>query len=141
MMRSLLAAVVALGLAACADGGTTSIESTPSAEPVATEGPSGLAASSESPGLIGGATITGVLSADSIEGGCVVLEADDSTRYEVIWPDGWSVSPELDLMDEHGEVVAEGGDLITVRGRIADDMASICQIGQIFEATEVTVSE
>ena len=87
------------------------------------------------------ATITGTLSADDVEGGCLVLAADDGERYEVIWPDGWQVSPQLDVVNADGEVVAEGGDRIIVRGEIADDMASICQVGQIFEATEVTLAE
>ena len=82
--------------------------------------------------------MTGVLGADSVEGGCTYLEAPDGVRYQVIYPDGWQVqaSP-LQLENPAGEVVATGGETITVRGRVADDMASICQIGQIFLATEV----
>jgi hypothetical protein len=34
---------------------------------------------------------------------------------------------------------ASAGDIVTVRGREATDMVSICQIGPIFEATEVFV--
>lgn len=86
----------------------------------------------------GGETITGEFGADSIEGGCAYLEADDGTRYEVLYPDGWEVqaSP-LQLTDPSGAVVASGGETITVRGTVADDMASICQIGPIFQADEV----
>ena len=127
--------VLALCLAGCAGQGDVSIESTPSAAP------SGPALSTGSPGLIAGETITGVLSADSVEGGCVFLAADDGTRYEVVWPDDWHITPQLDVMNPDGETVAESGDRITVRGQIADDMGSICQIGQIFEATEITLAE
>lgn len=134
-MRWLLTLVLVLGLAGCAGQGDASIESTPSAEP------SGPDLASGSPGLIAGATITGVLSADSVEGGCLFLSADDGERYEVVWPDDWHITPQLDVTNPDGELVAEGGDRITVRGRIAEDMASICQIGQIFEATEITLAE
>ena len=82
--------------------------------------------------------LTGVLGADSIEGGCGYLQASDGTRYEVIYPDGWrlQLSP-LQLTSPEGEVVARGGDEVTVRGAEANDMASICQIGPIFRATAV----
>ena len=82
--------------------------------------------------------LTGVLGADSIEGGCGYLQASDGTRYEVIYPDGWrlQLSP-LQLTSPDGEIVARGGDEVTVRGSEATDMASICQIGPIFRATDV----
>jgi hypothetical protein len=85
-----------------------------------------------------GESLVGVLGADSVEGGCSYLQADDGTRYEVIYPDGWRVqmSP-LQLLDPDGAVVAEGGDEVMVRGSVADDMASICQIGPIFQASQV----
>ena len=84
------------------------------------------------------AEVTGTLGADSIEGGCTYLEADDGTRFQVIYPDGWQimVSP-LQLTNPGGEMVATGGETITVRGQRADDMFSICQIGPMFVATEV----
>lgn len=85
--------------------------------------------------------ITGTLSADSVEGGCVFLETEDGTRYEVLWPDGWQAqaSP-LQLTDPDGETVAIGGETITVRGSEAD-MASICQVGPIFQASDVVAIE
>jgi hypothetical protein len=88
--------------------------------------------------VTGAEIITGRFGADAVEGGCSHLEADDGTHYEVIYPDGWQVqaSP-LQLTDPHGEVVATGGEMITVRGAVAHEMASICQIGPIFRATEV----
>jgi hypothetical protein len=73
-----------------------------------------------------------------VEGGCAYLEAADGTRYEVLYPDGWTlqVSP-LELIGPDGAVHARAGDPVTLRGEIATDMASICQIGPIFRATEV----
>lgn len=86
----------------------------------------------------GGDELTGILGADSIEGGCGYLQTDDGTRYQVIYPTGWdlALSP-LQLTSPDGEVVARGGDEVSVRGSVSTDMASICQIGPIFEAREV----
>ena len=85
-----------------------------------------------------GDALTGILGADTVEGGCGYLRTDDGTRYEVIYPEGWrlSLNP-LQLTAPDGEVVARGGDEVTVRGREANDMGSICQIGPIFEASAV----
>ena len=110
--------------------------------PTATSSPT-LKLSSEQPSpdpADAGEELTGVLGADSIEGGCGYLRAPGGTRYEVIYPDGWDLQlspPQLTSPD--GEVIARGGDEVTVRGAEASDMASICQIGPIFRATEVVV--
>lgn len=89
--------------------------------------------------LPAGASISGVLGADSIEGGCPYLEADDGTRYEVLYPNGWRVDRGSGaLHDPSGRLVAGAGERITVRGTRANDVASTCQIGPIFRATEVT---
>ncbi|MGH2427787.1 MAG: hypothetical protein ACRDGV_02700 [Candidatus Limnocylindria bacterium] len=90
------------------------------------------------PELGGEGVLTGLLGADAIEGGCAYLQTPDRTRYEVIYPDGWELrmSP-LELISPQGEVVATGGDSVSVRGSEAGDMASICQIGPIFRAAEV----
>lgn len=81
--------------------------------------------------------LSGTLGADSIEGGCAYLEAD-STRFQVIYPPGWQITASpLQLTNPGGEVVATGGETITVRGHRADDMVSICQIGPMFAASEV----
>lgn len=135
-----LATLSLLLLAACASPGTA-----PSTEPAETERPTpepSLTLSSnqptqrQSPGP-GEMTITGQLGFDSIEGGCPYLETDDGTRYEVLWPDGWTLDGQGDLIDPSGDPAADVGDEVTVRGRVADDMASICQIGPIFRATDV----
>lgn len=86
------------------------------------------------------ATITGRLGFEEIEGGCAYLETDDGTRHQVIYPPGWEVmrSP-IRLVSAQGETVAALGDSVTVRGMPATDMASTCQIGPIFRATEVEI--
>ena len=83
-------------------------------------------------------TYTGVLSFDSIEGGCAYLQAAVGRKLEVIYPDGWTLqkSP-LELLAPDGSVHSRAGDTVTVKGSEATDMASICQIGAIIRATEV----
>jgi hypothetical protein len=95
-------------------------------------------APSPSPVERGSDTMVGRLGGEEIEGGCYFVETDDGTRYEVIWPDGWMVDARGNLLDPTDEVVARPGDELTVRGQIAGDMASICQIGPIFRASGVT---
>lgn len=82
--------------------------------------------------------LTGELGATEAEGGCAYLEVPGGTRYEVIYPRGWEVNATAaTLSDPTGRVVASAGDLITVSGRLAEEMVSICMIGPIFEASEV----
>ncbi len=83
-------------------------------------------------------TITGIFDSVAVEGGCPYLQTDDKTRYEVIYPGGWQLDRgATTLRNPDGKVVATGGETITVRGQLAIDVASICQIGPIFGATEV----
>jgi hypothetical protein len=84
------------------------------------------------------ATVTGTFGSDTIEGGCAYLKAADGTRYQVLYPDGWTLERNpFRLIGPDGKVAASGGETISVRGSIADDMASTCMIGPIFRATEV----
>ncbi|HET7665916.1 MAG TPA: hypothetical protein VFK56_07575 [Mycobacterium sp.] len=80
--------------------------------------------------------LTGTLGYDTIEGGCGYLRTDEQTRYEMIWPHGWSFDGTR-LRDMAGTVVAKAGDTLTVRGSVQGDMASTCQIGPIFRISEV----
>ena len=82
--------------------------------------------------------MAGILGADAVEGGCAYLQAADGTRFEVIYPEGWTLerSP-LQLRSPDGSVVARGGEEVSLRGAVTTEMASICQIGPIFIATEV----
>ena len=86
--------------------------------------------------------LTGILGLAEIETGCPYLEAADGTRYEVMYPDGWELqrSP-LQLVAPDGTTVARAGEEVTVRGSVAGDMASVCQIGPIFRATEVVAGD
>ena len=137
-MRRVAIALLIVLTTACA-GGESSESDGGEATPMTRTPPprESLTLSSQQP-VQAGDQLAGRLGADAVEGGCAYLEADDGTRYEVVYPMGWQVrlSP-LALIDPAGEVVAEAGDTITVRGGIADDMASVCQIGPIFRAAEV----
>ena len=87
----------------------------------------------------GEGTITGVLAFDDIEGGCAFVEAADGTRYEVVYPDGWILDRSSgELRAEDGRV-AGAGDALTIRGSVATDRSSICQVGPIFVASEVVL--
>jgi hypothetical protein len=84
-------------------------------------------------------TVTGRLGFDDIEGGCSFLETDEGTRYEVAYPDGWAIDRmRAELRGPDGQV-ANAGEPVTVRGAVAVDRSSICQIGPIFVATAVEV--
>lgn len=131
----LVAACASPGIDASADPSMTD-SPTPTPEPslsLASHQPTPR----ESPGA-GEMTITGRLGFEDIEGGCPYLETDDGTHYQVLWPDGWSLDGRGGLVNPAGDEVAGAGDDVTVRGRVADDMASICQIGPIFRASEVS---
>jgi hypothetical protein len=94
---------------------------------------------SPAPSLSGkGVTISGTFGSDAIEGGCAFLQAADGTRYQVLYPAGWTLEGgPFRLIGPDGKVAASGGETVTVRGSVANDMASTCQIGPIFRATEV----
>jgi hypothetical protein len=82
--------------------------------------------------------LTGRLGLAEVEGGCPYLEAADGTRYEVLYPPGWSVErTTATLRGPDGAVAATAGQTVTVRGAEAVGMFSTCQIGPIFQATEV----
>lgn len=89
-------------------------------------------------GQLGAQTLVGTLGGSAeLEGGCAWLEASEG-RFEVIYPEGYRVEFEpLRLIGPDGETVAEEGDELTVAGAPAGDVMSICQVGAIFEATEV----
>jgi hypothetical protein len=84
------------------------------------------------------ADYSGVLSMDAIEGGCAYLQGANGTKYQVIYPEGWQLkkSP-LELIAPDGSVHSKGGDRVSILGSESNEMASICQIGPIIQATEV----
>ena len=84
-------------------------------------------------------SVTGRLGFDDIEGGCSFLETVEGRRYEVAYPAGWTLDRQrADLRGPEG-LVAKAGDALTVRGMVATDRSSICQIGPIFVATTVEI--
>jgi hypothetical protein len=85
------------------------------------------------------ATVTGRLGFDDIEGGCSFLETDEGTRYEVAYPVGWTIDRMGAELRGPGGQVAHAGESVTVRGAVATDRSSICQIGPIFVATAVEI--
>jgi hypothetical protein len=141
-MLRLAIAVLAVGLVACSSGAGRSDEPSESSPelPRPTLGgpklPSPTIHIDRGPGK--SMTLTGTLGTDSIEGGCAYIQTDKSTRYEVIYPKGWNINRQTaELSNPQGEVVATAGDTITVRGEVAADVASICQIGRILRADQV----
>jgi len=84
-------------------------------------------------------TVTGRLGFDDIEGGCSFLETDEGTRYEVAYPDGWTLDRMRAELRGPGGQLARAGESVTVRGAIATDRSSICQIGPILVATDVEI--
>ena len=84
-------------------------------------------------------TVTGRLGFDDIEGGCSFLETDEGTRYEVTYPDGWTLDRTHAELRGPGGQLAGAGESVIVRGAVVTDRSSICQIGPIFEATEVQI--
>jgi hypothetical protein len=120
----------ALLLVACQQGTQMSSEGTESqVQPTAS-------ASQQASGK--GSVLSGRLGVAEVEGGCPYLEAADGTRYEVIYPNGWQLDrAAMQLRDPAGTLVAAAGDTVTIRGEVATDMVSTCQIGPIFQATEV----
>lgn len=87
----------------------------------------------------GATTVTGVLGFDDIEGGCSFLATDSGVRYEVLYPEGWTLDRRQAELRGPGACVARAGDAVTVRGTVATDRSSICQVGPIFVATEVEI--
>ncbi|MBW3665621.1 MAG: hypothetical protein KY469_21205 [Actinobacteria bacterium] len=126
MTRAVLIVAVAVLLAAC--GGTS--------EPTARDT---SPAQDGSPTSSSEAAFTGSLGGDAqLEGGCAWLETETEGRVEPRWPDGYRVAFEpVRLLGPDGEVVAEEGDTVTVRGAIAGDVMTICQVGPVLRVTQV----
>ncbi len=83
------------------------------------------------------AQLTGVLGFDTIEGGCGYVETADGTRYEVIYPNGWQIDTGTERLMGPGGISIRAGQKVILKGAVTDEVASICQIGPLFRATEV----
>jgi len=85
--------------------------------------------------------LVGILGGDpQLEGGCAWVTDDGAERWEVIWPEGYSVEfragPAV-LTEADGEVVAETDDRVGVNGSEPRDLGSFCMVGRIFQSTEI----
>lgn len=126
LMTALLLATAVLALTAC--GGTDAGDGDTQGATPAADGATG-----------GPTTITGTLAGDAqLEGGCVWVDTADG-RYEVRWPEGWhsGVDP-IQVRGPDGEVVAGEGDEIRVTGEVRRDVATVCQVGTVLDAADVT---
>lgn len=128
-MRRMLALAALVTLTACGPASTVTgdVGSPTPGDPTAT-------ASAAASGVV-----EGVLDGDPrLEGGCVWLETD-AGRVEVLWPDGYRATAEpVELRNPAGTVVASRGDRVRVPGTEATDRVTVCQVGRIWIATEVT---
>lgn len=97
----------------------------PSATPPSPSGRSGGPPAHPPAGTPGGVTgevlLTGVVEFLDIEGGCLVLRVGAQT-YQLTGVDRQSARP---------------GTTITARGRVLTDVATICQVGPVFQVTEI----
>jgi hypothetical protein len=143
MPRALpLVIAIALALAAC----TVSTDRGPgdASSPPPKAGEPSVRAGSPPPTIVvdnlpRGELLSGMLSADSVEGGaCPYLETSEGKRFQVVYPAGWRIqrSP-LQLVAPDGSVYRRAGDIVTVRGAVTNQIASTCQVGPVFQATEV----
>jgi hypothetical protein len=80
----------------------------------------------------------GLLGGDpELEGGCVWLDTGQE-RLEIIWPEGYRITADpIELRDPTGAVVATAGDRIRVRGDVAPDVMSVCQVGRTLNVEDV----
>jgi hypothetical protein len=68
--------------------------------------------------------LSGILRRLEIEGGAIVLDADDGTTYELAVPPGWSVEP-------------EPGARVRIRGRLATDVVTTTMVGPVIEVASI----
>jgi len=85
--------------------------------------------------------VVGVLTFDDIEGGCWYLQTADGTRFEIIYPAEWVLDRPAAVLRGPGGELARAGATIRVDGRIATGRSSICQVGPMYEAATVEVTE
>jgi hypothetical protein len=141
MTRILPAAFLCLLLAACTGAQSSPSDTLSPSAPTSvlpSPTPASQAPTPRASTPAGGEELVGTLGFDDIEGGCPFVEAGDGTRYQVKYPDGYSIDPSSgDLIGPDGSVMAPLGAELTLRGVVRGDLGSTCQIGPIFEAFEV----
>lgn len=127
--------VLTLGLLLVACGGA--------GEPTADgRSPVGTEPTAGSPADGAGAELTGTLGGDAqLEGGCAWLDTEAEGRVEPRWPEGYEIAfGPVRLVGPDGEVVAEESDTVAVRGEIAEDVMTICQVGPVLRIDEIVGS-
>lgn len=146
MPRTALWLTLVVALAGCAQGSGEAVAPSPQASP-SVGAPSGPATGATgptdpAPSASAVASVTGVLGGDEqLEGGCVWLDTDQG-RIEPLWPSGYTVTTEpVTVLDPQGETVAREGDTVTITGDPARDVATICQVGEVWNVTDVAVSD
>lgn len=79
-------------------------------------------------------TYRGTFGGSAIEGGCVWLDAEDGTRYQVVpTPDSGLVldTEAFSLLAADGTTIAGDGDPVVVEGAADPEAMSFCQVGPI----------
>ena len=123
----ILAALLAVGLAACGGGGGEPAPPPASDQPADSEGQPAE-----------GDAITGTFGGNAkLEGGCAWVD-DGTTRWNVQYPDGYSVSLDPPTLTGPEGLKVTAGDTITVTGSEQTDVMTTCQIGPVWQATAVT---
>ena len=134
MRRIVVLGFAIVWISACSSGGS----STPPADDEFTL-PSGSGGGNKvSPG-VGARSVTGLLSFDDIEGGCAFIQTPEGTKFEVLYPQGWQLDRAAAVLRGPSGEVVHAGDPLTVKGSVATDRSSICQVGPIFQATAVEI--
>ena len=86
-----------------------------------------------------GDTLTGTLGGDAqLEGGCAWID-DGETRWEVTYPQGYRVTFDPLTLEGPDGTVAEEGATLTLPGAPQNDVVTICQVGPVWQATDVRV--
>lgn len=117
-------------LTACAGGGEP-----PAAQPPSPTEPATPAATAQPPA---GDGLTGTLGGDpQLEGGCAWVD-DGAQRWEVQYPQGYTITFDPLVLTGPDGPVAEEGDTITLGGAEQGDAVTICQVGRVWAATSVT---
>ena len=109
-------------------------------EPAASE-----SAEASPPASDGGAneqTATGTLEGDAqLEGGCVWIEAAEGAIAPML-PDGYTTTSDpVAVLGPDGEVIAEGGDQVTITGTPATDISTTCQVGTVWRVSAIEAGE
>lgn len=134
-MRAIVLLVIVLTACAGQQGDDPVMQSPEPSPAPATEEP--LAPGED--GTPGEDLLTGTLGGDAqLEGGCAWID-DGGRRWEVLYPEGYRVT--FDPVTLHGPdgPIAEEGATITVPGSPQDDVMTVCQVGPVWQATDVRV--